>query len=51
MCYRNTLITISEDSPLTSAIVPAPRNEKPTIASIEYDLIKNNPYEFTQEDV
>lgn len=51
MCYRNTLITISEDSPITSAIVPVPRNEKPTIASIEYDLIKNNPYQFTQEDV
>ncbi|WP_420271412.1 DUF6157 family protein, partial [Bacillus paramycoides] len=33
------------------AIVPVTRNGKPTIASIEYDLIKNNPYKFTQEDV
>lgn len=49
MCYVNTLITISEDSPVTSSIVPLPKNEKPTIASIEYELIKNNPYEFTQE--
>ncbi len=51
MSYKNTLITISEDSKATSAIVPVTRNGKPTIASIEYDLIKNNPYKFTQEDV
>jgi hypothetical protein len=51
MSYKNTLITISEDSKATSAIVPVSRNGKPTIASIEYDLIKNNPYKFTQEDV
>jgi hypothetical protein len=51
MCYKNTFITISEDSTVTSAIVPIPRNEKPTIASIKYDLIKNNPYRYTQEDV
>lgn len=51
MSYKNTFITVSEDSPVTSAVVPAPRNGKPTIASIEYDLIKNNPYQFTQEDI
>ena len=51
MSYKNTLITISEDSKATSAIVPVTRNGKPTIASIGYDLIKNNPYKFTQEDV
>ncbi|MED0967020.1 DUF6157 family protein [Bacillus paramycoides] len=51
MSYKNTLITISEDSKATFAIVPVTRNGKPTIASIEYDLIKNNPYKFTQEDV
>nr|WP_245736147.1 DUF6157 family protein [Virgibacillus subterraneus] len=31
--------------------MPLPRNGKPTVASIEYDLIKNNPYKYTQEDV
>ncbi|MCR2822252.1 DUF6157 family protein [Lederbergia panacisoli] len=49
--YKNTLITISEDSKVTSAKVPVPKNDKPTIASIEYDLIKNNPYKYTQDDV
>lgn len=51
MCYRNTFIIISEDSTVTSAIVPVPKKDKPTIASIEYDLILNNSYLYTQEDV
>ncbi|MGP4040181.1 DUF6157 family protein [Gracilibacillus sp. D59] len=51
MVYKNTFISISEDSTVTSAIVPQPRNHKPTIASIEYDLISKNPYKYTQEDV
>ncbi|MCJ7841423.1 DUF6157 family protein [Lederbergia sp. NSJ-179] len=51
MSYKNTFITISEDSDVTEAIVPVPRNNKPTIASIEYDLIKNNPYTYSQDDV
>lgn len=51
MSYKNTLITIPEDSKVSSAKVPVIRNEKPTIAYIEHDLINNNPYKFTQEDV
>ncbi|MED4690344.1 DUF6157 family protein [Peribacillus frigoritolerans] len=51
MSYKNTLITISEDSKVSSAKVPVIKNEKPTIACIEHDLINNNPYKFTQEDV
>lgn len=49
--YQNTFIIVSEDSPVEHAVVPLPRNEKPTIASIEYDLIHQNPYEYTQEEV
>ncbi|SIR87139.1 hypothetical protein SAMN05878482_106308 [Peribacillus simplex] len=51
MSYKNTLITISEDSKVTSAKVPVIKNDKPTIAYIEHDLINNNPYKFTQDDV
>lgn len=51
MSYKNTFITVSEDSIATSAIIPVPRREKPTIASIEYDLMKNNPYKYVQADV
>lgn len=51
MSYQNTFITISEDSAVESAITPLSRNNKPTIASIEYELIYNNPYKYTQSDV
>ncbi|MEK4013737.1 DUF6157 family protein [Peribacillus sp. FSL M8-0224] len=51
MSYKNTLITISEDSKVSSAKVPVIKNGKLTIAYIEHDLINNNPYKFTQEDV
>lgn len=51
MSYKNTLITISEDSRVTSPRVPVIKNEKPTIAYIEHDLINNDPYKFTQDDV
>lgn len=51
MSYKDTFITISEDSGVHSAIIPLPRNNKPTIASIEYALISNNPYKYIQEDV
>ncbi|MGG6362539.1 DUF6157 family protein [Peribacillus frigoritolerans] len=51
MSYKNTLIIISEDSKVSSGKVPVIKNGKPTIAYIEHDLINNNPYKFTQEDV
>ncbi|MEI3607711.1 DUF6157 family protein [Pseudogracilibacillus sp. SE30717A] len=51
MSYKNTFITISEDSTVESGNIPLPRNNKPTIASIEYDLISNNPYKYTEKDV
>lgn len=51
LSYINTFITVSDDSKATAAVVPVQRNGKPTIASIEYDLIKNSPYNYTQEDV
>jgi len=49
--YKNTFIVISEDSSVSAAIVPVPKNGKMTVASIEHDLIYNNPYEYTQGDV
>ena len=51
MSYKNTFILISEDSPVESAVIPMSRKEKSTIASIEYELIYNNPYKYTQDDV
>jgi beta-xylosidase len=51
MAYKNTFILVSEDSPVERAVIPQPKKGKPTIASIEYDLISRHPYEFTQDEV
>lgn len=49
--YYDTLIRIAEDSPITVAEVPVAKNDKPTIASMQYDMVSNNPYKFTSDDV
>ncbi|GIN41141.1 DUF6157 family protein [Heyndrickxia sp. FSL W8-0496] len=51
MSYKNTFIAVSEDSKVTTAIKPLPKEGRPTIASIEYDLISMNPYKFTEQDI
>ena len=40
-------IEIAPDSPTQQAIVPADKNGKRSIASIEYELLSNNPYHYT----
>lgn len=49
--YYDTLIQIAEDSPIAVAEVPVAKNNKPTIASMQYDMVANNPYQFTSDDV
>lgn len=40
-------IEIAPDSPTQQSIVPQMRGEKPTIASIEYELLNSKPYVYT----
>lgn len=40
-------IEIAPDSPTQHSIVPKPRNGKPTIATIEYELLSGKPYVYT----
>jgi len=51
MSYSNTFITVSTDCPVAVGVVPEVKKDKPTIASIEYELIASNPYEYTEKDV
>ena len=51
MNYYNTLIEIAEDSPATKAEVPKPKGGKKTKPVIEYEMIANHPYEYTEEDI
>jgi hypothetical protein len=40
-------IEIAPDSPTQQSIVPQEKNGKPTIATIEYELLSNKPYAYT----
>lgn len=49
--YYNTFITIADDCPASAGEVPPVRNDKKTVANIEFDLISKNPYRYTSDDV
>ena len=49
--YENTFIEVAEDSPGDIAEVPTPRNGKETAASLQYQLIRENPYKYTSDEV
>jgi hypothetical protein len=48
--YYNTLIEVAEDCPVSTAEIPIEKG-KPAIASIQYRLIKDNPYQFTSDEI
>jgi len=49
--YYNTLIAVADDCPQSNAVVPTPRAGKQTVATVQFDLIAENPGGLTQEDV
>ena len=51
MNYRDTLIEVAEDSPAAEARVPETRAGKKTKALVEYELLAQHPYTYTEEDI
>ena len=51
MNYYDTLIEVSDDCPATEGQVPAARGGKKTKALVEYELLFNHPYVYTEEDI
>lgn len=47
--YFNTLVLIADDSPTDTSVVP--NLEKQSVASQQFRMIYDNPYEFTSDDV
>jgi hypothetical protein len=45
------LITIADDCPARTAVVPTERGGKVTIAGFQYEMLADHPYEYSQEDV
>lgn len=48
--YKNTLIEIAEDCPVQQSEIPPIKRNK-TLANMQYEMISENPYKFTSDEV
>lgn len=48
--YQNTLIIPADDTKAVSAVMP-PVKEKKTIANLQFEMIYNEPYKYTSDEV
>src|SRR4051812_36587779 len=51
MNYYETLIAVADDCPVASSVVPEPRGGKKTVAVLQYEMLAEQPYQLTQEDL
>lgn len=49
--YQNTLITPADDTKALTAVMPPLKQEKKTIANLQFELIYNEPYKYTSDEV
>jgi hypothetical protein len=49
--YYDTLIEVADDCPVTEAQEPRTRGAKKTKALVEFQLLVNRPYKYTEEDI
>ena len=49
--YIDTFIKIADDCPVLLAEVPPLKNGLKTIAGMQYEMIRENPYKYTSDDV
>lgn len=49
--YYDTFIEAADDSPALAGTVPPAKGGKKTVAVIQYELLSEQPYTYTQEDV
>jgi hypothetical protein len=51
MNYVGTFIEVAEDCKVDHGKVPAPRGSSKTVAEIQYEMLSEHPFTYTQEDV
>ncbi|MEZ4776365.1 MAG: DUF6157 family protein [Bacteroidia bacterium] len=49
--YFNTFIEIAEDSPVKEGNMPPLKGEKKSVANLQFDMLYENPYQYTSDDV
>lgn len=48
--YTSTFIAVAEDCKMPEGAVP-PAKQEPTVASMQFELIHNNPYHYTSDEI
>ena len=49
--YFNTLIEVAEDCPATVGEVPLTKGNERSIASLQFEMISQNPYKYNSDEV
>ena len=49
--YYNSFIAIAEDCNKTTGTIPPDNGKKKTIANLQFELIKDNPYQYSSDEV
>lgn len=49
--YRNAFIEIAADCTAKAGEMPPLKGDKKTVANLQFDLVYNNPYKYTSDDV
>ena len=49
--YFDTFIAVADDCPVSTAEIPPHSPDKPSVASMQYEMLINDPYKYTSDDV
>lgn len=49
--YHNGFIAIAEDCPAKTGEMPPVKEDKKTVANLQFDMLYGHPYEYTSDDV
>ncbi len=49
--YTNTFIEIAEDCPIAMGEIPPTKGDVKSVASLQFELLSQNPYQFSSDDV
>ena len=49
--YYDTFIEVPEDTKVSCGTKPSSKTEKKTIAELQYEILVDNPYKFTSDDI
>jgi len=49
--YINTFIAVADDCPASSAEIPVMKGGKATAATLQFEMIKKNPYKYDSDSI